>query len=84
MRKLSHLGMMAAAAASMMALPGIAIQSVGIGNEVVAPTRPARRQRVEIEHRAPPPRLNRARRWQYASTYENARALSPYPDRPVR
>lgn len=29
-------------------------------------------------------RLNRSRRWAYASTYAEARLLSPYPNRPVR
>lgn len=29
-------------------------------------------------------RLNRSRRWAFAETYAEARALSPYPNRPVR
>lgn len=28
-------------------------------------------------------KLNRSNRWPYASTYADARAQSPYPDRPV-
>lgn len=30
------------------------------------------------------PGLNRSRHWRYAETYSQARALSPFPDRPVR
>lgn len=28
--------------------------------------------------------LNRSRRWRWAGTYAEARALSPFPERPVR
>lgn len=44
------------------------------------------------KHQAPAPRpaprgavrLNRSRHWDYAATYAEARAQSPYPHRPVR
>lgn len=29
-------------------------------------------------------RLNRSQHWKFAATYKEARAISPYPDRPVR
>jgi hypothetical protein len=29
-------------------------------------------------------RLNRSRKWRHANTYAEARAMSPYPERPVR
>jgi hypothetical protein len=32
----------------------------------------------------PPSRLNRSRKWRSAPTYLEARALSPFPLRPVR
>lgn len=28
--------------------------------------------------------LNRSRKWKRANSYKHARAISPYPDRPVR
>lgn len=35
-----------------------------------------------LEH--PPVRLNRSRNWKSATTYKQARELSPWPERPVR
>lgn len=29
-------------------------------------------------------KLNRSKKWKPAKTYKEARALSPYPERPVR
>lgn len=28
--------------------------------------------------------INRSRKWDYAETYKDARAISPYPQRPIR
>lgn len=48
---------------------------------------------IRKEHQAAPEpivrhhksqRLNRSNKWPFARTYEEARALSPYPERPVR
>ncbi len=45
------------------------------------PRRPAPKPR---KSRLPSPRLNRSRNWRYARSYAEARAMSPFPDRPVR
>lgn len=45
-----------------------------------------------VENHAPTPRrstrylsrLNRSRKWPYARTYQEAREISPFPERPVR
>ncbi|WP_156947322.1 hypothetical protein [Bradyrhizobium sp. WSM3983] len=44
-------------------------------------SRPAPKPRPS---RLPRPGLNRSRNWRYARTYAEARAKSPFPDRPVR
>jgi hypothetical protein len=50
---------------------------------------PVRRQRVQTQpepiYRHPKsPRLNRSNKWPHAKTYAEARAMSPFPERPVR
>lgn len=49
-------------------------------------TKPA--QVVVADDASPRPRrysrLNRSRHWDYAETYKEARAMSPFPHRPVR
>ncbi len=74
------LGNLAAAAAAMAIAPAA----------IIEPDRPSQavqrtsRQRVQVSQHRPVARLNRSRRWPYAETYADARAISPFPNRPVR
>ena len=66
-------GRLAAMAAASMALAGAPLIGSGYGPRN---TRPSGWR--TIHH------LNRSQKWKRARTYAEARALSPYPDRPVR
>lgn len=77
------IGMMAAAVAAMGAVSGIAV--AGEPMERVAPA-PRKRAPKPIAISAPrrETRLNRSRHWDYAETYQDARLISPFPQRVVR
>lgn len=45
--------------------------------------KPRRRIQVQMQDNRIS-RLNRSKRWDYAETYKEARAISPFPHRPVR
>lgn len=77
--------MIAAATMSLALSPVVLTSEKAINSDAPQPTRKQKKQR------APNPmswgrtsNLNRSRHWRYAKTYQDARAISPFPDRPVR
>jgi hypothetical protein len=48
------------------------------------PPRPRDYRQRPVVARYPKTKLNRSNKWKPARTYAEARAMSPYPERPVR
>ena len=60
-----------------------ALAAVGMLQAAVAA--PVQRgPRIPVATRLPESRLNRSKKWDYARTYKEARAISPIPHIPVR
>ena len=77
MRRMS-IGVVAAAAAAL-------VGGAGVEDPVPTPKprKAVRRPQVSMNP-TPAPTLNRSNKWDYAASYKDARAISPYPNRPVR
>lgn len=83
MRKLVSMAGMIGAMAALAAVPASPAMTIVVEDrEERKRERAPTPQRVSLNRGAS--RLNRSRHWDYAATYKDARAISPFPLNPIR
>jgi len=76
-------GILGAIAAALTTFSAAVPLQVALRPDFGTPSRPSRRA-APRRWRVRGARLNRSQNWPYAATYKEARAMSPFPNRPVR